>query len=84
VERYQCATEVLADLEVFPIEFDEPRAAWGEGATSTRQPSGKILLVAMLIGLGLISTAAIVNRVESVQTNIEVSFGDARYQPFGE
>jgi eukaryotic-like serine/threonine-protein kinase len=69
IDRYDCTTAVLADLELLPIEFDnEPQVAWSEDRSIDRQlTTSKIMAVAMLIGLGFISTAAIVNRIPFMQ-----------------
>jgi eukaryotic-like serine/threonine-protein kinase len=75
VDRYECANDVLLDLEAFPLDFGDEHRDVSNPADS--RLTSKIMVVTMLIGLGLVSTAAIVNRVESSQTNIEVSFGDA-------
>jgi eukaryotic-like serine/threonine-protein kinase len=68
IERYHCTTAVLADLELLPIEYDdEPQVAWHKDRANDRPLSGKTIAVAMLIGLGFIGTAAIVNRVPLMQ-----------------
>lgn len=75
VDRYDRANDVLLDLEVFPLDFgDENRCP---NPASSRLTS-KIMVVTMLLGLGVVSTAAIVNQVESYQTTVEVSFGNDR------
>ncbi|NJR32352.1 MAG: protein kinase [Chamaesiphon sp. CSU_1_12] len=74
VERYECANDVLLDLEAFPLDFgDENRCS---NPADSRLTS-KLMVVTMLLGLGLGSTATIVNQVESYKTTVEVSFDDA-------
>lgn len=74
IDRYDCTTAVLADLELLPSEYDdEPQVAWNEARSSQRQFSGKKLALAMLIGLGFITTAASVNRVPSIQNSVGAS-----------
>ncbi|PSB48240.1 serine/threonine-protein kinase [Chamaesiphon polymorphus] len=75
VERYECANDVLLDLEIFPLDFgDENRCS----NPADRRLTSKLMVVTMLLGLGLGSTATIVNQVESYKTTVEVSFDDAR------
>lgn len=77
IDRYHCTTAVLADLELLPIEYDdEPRVAWHDDRASDRPLSGKVMAVAMLIGLGSIGTAAIVNRVPLMQNIVGESIVD--------
>jgi eukaryotic-like serine/threonine-protein kinase len=73
-DRYECTTDVLADLETLPIEFDENSQGWSDRfmdteATSRQLTTSKIMAIAVLIGLGFVSTATIVSRVQSPQIN---------------
>jgi eukaryotic-like serine/threonine-protein kinase len=75
IERYDCTTAVLADLEKLPIEFDEdiqvqsPQSIAAE--SSHRQlTTSRIMAIAVLIGLGFISTAALVSRIQSIQSTV--------------
>lgn len=77
IDRYNCTTAVLADLEQLPIASDdEPRVAWDEDRASDRQFSSKMMAVAMLIGLGFIGTTAIVNRLSLMQNSVGESIVD--------
>lgn len=70
VERYDCTSAVLADLEALPIvndyDFNSPDAQISPTQLidrSTRQPlTTKIMAIAILCGLGLIGTVALVHR----------------------
>jgi serine/threonine-protein kinase len=71
IDRYNCTTAVLADLDLLPIASDdEPQVAWQEDRASDRHLSGKMMAVALLLGLGFLSTAALVNRVPFIQNII--------------
>jgi eukaryotic-like serine/threonine-protein kinase len=74
IDRYGCTMAVLADLETLPIEFDDGSQIWSsrllDAELSHQQLTSKIMAIAVLIGLGLISTAAIVSRVQSTQVTI--------------
>jgi eukaryotic-like serine/threonine-protein kinase len=70
VERYDCTSAVLADLEALPIvndyDFNSPDEQISPTQLidrSTRQPlTTKIMAIAILCGLGLIGTVALVHR----------------------
>ncbi|WP_310483519.1 serine/threonine-protein kinase [Chamaesiphon sp. VAR_48_metabat_403] len=70
-QRYSCTAAVLADLETLEIEVDDSSTVQLLDRASDRQLTSKIMAVAMLIGLGLISTAAIVNRVQFDRVPVE-------------
>ncbi len=70
-QRYGCTTAVLADLETLEIEFDDSSTVQLLDRASDRQLTSKIMAVAMLIGLGFVSTAAIVNRVQFDRVPVE-------------
>jgi eukaryotic-like serine/threonine-protein kinase len=71
IDRYDCTTAVLVDLEQLPLEDDEPQAAWDENRASERQlTTSRIMAVAMLIGLGFIVTAALVTRIPLSQNSV--------------
>jgi eukaryotic-like serine/threonine-protein kinase len=78
IDRYDCTTAVLADLEVLPSECDEePPAAWNEDRSIDRQlTTSRLMAITMLLGLGFISTAAIVNRVPFIQNGVSESIVD--------
>ena len=81
IERYDSTTAVLADLETLPIESDDDRQLrwpqFTEAESSDRQlTTSKIMAVAVLIGLGFISTATIVNRIPFVQNSVGASMVD--------
>ncbi len=69
IDRYECTNAVLSDLETLPIELEEnvrERSAQSINVESNQRQltTSKMMVVAMLIGLGLISTAVIVNRIQ--------------------
>jgi eukaryotic-like serine/threonine-protein kinase len=75
IDRYECATAVLADLETLPIEVndhsDGRSPQFIDTASTNRQlTTSKIMAVTVLIGLGFVSTAAIVSRVQSIQSTL--------------
>jgi eukaryotic-like serine/threonine-protein kinase len=74
VDRYECTLAVLADLETLPVTDPDDRQSWSdrfiEAESSHQQLTSKIMAIAVLIGLGLVSTAAIVSRVHSPAMNI--------------
>jgi eukaryotic-like serine/threonine-protein kinase len=74
IERYECTNAVLADLEVLSLGCDEDLQVSSsrsiDAELSHQRLTSKIMAVAMLIGLGLISTAAIVSRVQSSQITV--------------
>jgi eukaryotic-like serine/threonine-protein kinase len=67
--RYECTLAVLADLETLPPEAPDDPQIWSDrfldNESSHQHLTSKIMAVAVLIGLGLVSTAAIVSRVQS-------------------
>jgi eukaryotic-like serine/threonine-protein kinase len=81
IERYECTTAVLVDLETVQIAEEDDSHIWAQQSidnesTDRQLTTSKIMAVAMLIGLGLISTAAIVSRVTSMQNNVGASMVD--------
>ena len=73
IDRYDSTTAVLRDLETLEIGADE----WDRGTetepidrSSHQLLTSKIMAVALLCGLGLISTIAIVNRSQVSEANI--------------
>lgn len=73
VDRYGCTLAVLADLETLPPAASEDRHMctdrFLDAESSHHQLTNKIMAVAVLIGLGFVSTAAIVDRVQSPAMN---------------
>ncbi|WP_295614604.1 serine/threonine-protein kinase [Chamaesiphon sp. GL140_3_metabinner_50] len=72
-DRYKCTTDVLADLEPFTTEFD-----LGEGSSTElldrdrhQQLTSRIMAVAMLLGVGFVSTATLVSQIESSPIMVE-------------
>jgi eukaryotic-like serine/threonine-protein kinase len=68
IDRYECTTAVLADLEQLPIDLEDdlPESSGQLTNQQSNQPlTSKIMVIVVLIGLGLISTAIIVNRLTS-------------------
>jgi eukaryotic-like serine/threonine-protein kinase len=69
IDRYECTMAVLEDLETLPLGCDDDRQVWSDRSLDAelghQQLTSKIMAIAVLIGLGLISTAAIVSRVQS-------------------
>jgi eukaryotic-like serine/threonine-protein kinase len=81
IERYDCTMAVLADLETLPIESDDDlqirSPQFTEAESSDRQlTTSRIMAVAVLIGLGFISTATIVNRLPSIHNSVGASMVD--------
>jgi eukaryotic-like serine/threonine-protein kinase len=81
IERYDCTTAVLADLETLPIGSEDNSQICAlqsiDAESSDRQlTTSKIMAVAMLIGLGFVSTATIVNRIPSLQNSVGASMVD--------
>jgi eukaryotic-like serine/threonine-protein kinase len=72
--RYECTLAVLADLETLPPAASDDRQMctdrFIDTESSHQQLTSKIMAIAVLLGLGLISTAAIVSRVQSVPANV--------------
>jgi serine/threonine-protein kinase len=68
-DRYNCTMAVLADLEMLPLESDNDSQGWSNQFIANesvhQQLTSKIMAVAVLIGLGLVSTATIVSRIQS-------------------
>ena len=71
LDRYDCTTAVLADLETLPLgcEEDLPVSASRslEDECSHQLLTSKIMALAILLGLGLVATATIVSRVPSAR-----------------
>ncbi|WP_309735078.1 serine/threonine-protein kinase [Chamaesiphon sp. OTE_75_metabat_556] len=81
IERYESTAAVLADLETVPIEIEDDSYLYSpelmENESTERQlTTSKIMAVAMLIGLGLISTATIVSRIAAMPNNVGASMVD--------
>jgi eukaryotic-like serine/threonine-protein kinase len=74
IDRYECTLAVLADLETLqPAASDERHICTDrflDTESSHQQLTSKIMAIAVLIGLGFVSTAAIVSRVQSPAMNI--------------
>jgi eukaryotic-like serine/threonine-protein kinase len=72
--RYECTMSVLKDLELLPSGFDDDSQMWSnrllDNAANHQQLTSKIMAIAVLLGLGFISTATIVSRVQSPPVNI--------------
>jgi eukaryotic-like serine/threonine-protein kinase len=75
IDRYDCTLAVLTDLELLPLDDEDDSQIWSnrllDEESNHQQLTSKIMAIAVLIGLGLISTAAIVSRVQSTQINID-------------
>ncbi len=71
--RYGCTLSVLADLETLPADLDDSKM-WSDrfldAESSHQQLTSKITAAAVVIGLGLVSTAAIVAHVQSPGMNV--------------
>jgi eukaryotic-like serine/threonine-protein kinase len=68
IDRYECTTAVLEDLEQLPIDLgdDLPESSGNLiDQYSNQQLTTKIMAIVVLIGLGLISTSVIVNRLQA-------------------
>jgi eukaryotic-like serine/threonine-protein kinase len=65
-DRYQSTAAVLADLEELPIESESRRLS-ANGASD--RTTSKMMAVAMLIGLGFVSTGTIVSQVPASSVN---------------
>jgi eukaryotic-like serine/threonine-protein kinase len=65
-DRYQSTAAVLADLEQLPIESESRRLS---ASGASERTTNKMMAVAMLIGLGFVSTGAIVSQVPSASVN---------------
>jgi eukaryotic-like serine/threonine-protein kinase len=74
IDRYDCTRAVLADLEMLPLEADEDLQASSTQSIDIESNhqllTSRIMAIAVLIGLGLISTATIVSRVPSSPMNV--------------
>jgi eukaryotic-like serine/threonine-protein kinase len=71
--RYECTLAVLADLETLPAADPADNQIWSDrflDAESSHQLTGKIMAIAAVVGLGFVSTAAIVSSVQSPAMNI--------------
>jgi eukaryotic-like serine/threonine-protein kinase len=73
IDRYSCTMAVLEDLETLGADFDDEQLSPTQlfDAANDRQFTNKIMAVAMLIGLGFLSTAAIVSQVQSPQVPVD-------------
>jgi eukaryotic-like serine/threonine-protein kinase len=72
IDRYESTTSVLRDLESLPSDVDDAQVCSNRllDRASNQQLTSKIMAIAVLIGLGLIGTAATVNRVQSSQVTV--------------
>jgi eukaryotic-like serine/threonine-protein kinase len=72
--RYDCTLAVLADLDTLPPAAPDDRPIcpdrFLDAESSHQQLTSKIMAIAVLLGLGFISTAAIVSRIQSVPVNV--------------
>ncbi len=72
--RYDCTQAVLADLETLPLVDPDDSQMWSDRFLATesshQQLTSKIMAIAVLLGLGLFSTAGIVNRLQSVPVHL--------------
>ncbi len=72
--RYESTLAVLADLETLPAAAPDDSQMWSDrfqdAESSHQQFTSKIMAIAVLIGLGFVSTAAIVSRTNSPAMNI--------------
>jgi eukaryotic-like serine/threonine-protein kinase len=81
IERYESTAAVLADLETVPIEIEDdsyihsPEFMDNE-STDRQLTTSKIMAVAILIGLGFISTATIVSRIATMPNSVGASMVD--------
>jgi eukaryotic-like serine/threonine-protein kinase len=70
--RYECTLAVLADLEALPSGTSDDLQLCADRFIDTEsshhQLTSKIMAIAVLIGLGLTSTAAIVSKIQSPST----------------
>jgi eukaryotic-like serine/threonine-protein kinase len=75
IDRYDCASAVLKDLETLPIELEEDRVTSSQSIDrdSHELLTSRIMAIAMLIGLGFVSTATIVSRIPSIQNSVSGS-----------
>jgi eukaryotic-like serine/threonine-protein kinase len=70
IDRYECTTAVLVDLETLPRGFDDEISELSGqllNLEGNQQLTSRIMAVTVLIGLGLISTATLVSRIQSPQ-----------------
>jgi eukaryotic-like serine/threonine-protein kinase len=73
IDRYECTTAVLADLETLPLAGEDENLGLPTqllDRSSHQELTSKIMAVAVLLGLGFVSTATIVSRVQSVQSTV--------------
>jgi eukaryotic-like serine/threonine-protein kinase len=74
VDRYDCTMAVLADLETLTIEADHELPMCANRLLDTesnrQQLTSKMMAVAVLFGLGLVSTAMIVSQIQSPQSTV--------------
>lgn len=67
IDRYQCTTAVLADLETLPIGDDDCAllsATQSVDRSNHQRLTSQIMAVVMLLGMGFIATATLVNRMQ--------------------
>jgi eukaryotic-like serine/threonine-protein kinase len=73
IERYECTSAVLADLNTLPAgsaNFDRLAATQLPDRSNHQLWISRIMAVTILFGLGLLSTTAIVNRVKVSQAAV--------------
>jgi eukaryotic-like serine/threonine-protein kinase len=74
VDRYDCTAAVLTDLETLPLDVDEDNSVSEVQSIDTECKhqllTSKIMAVAMLVGLGFVSTATIMSRLSSSQFSV--------------
>ncbi|WP_373538631.1 protein kinase [Chamaesiphon sp.] len=77
LDRYDCTTAVLADLEQLPLADDDDLPISSSRSIETESShqllTSKIMAIAMLLGLGLVATATIVSRVQSAPSTLRES-----------
>jgi eukaryotic-like serine/threonine-protein kinase len=81
IERYESTAAVLADLETVPIEIEDDSYIYSpefidNESTDRQLTTSKIMAVAILIGLGFISTATIVSRIATMPNSVGESMVD--------
>jgi eukaryotic-like serine/threonine-protein kinase len=72
--RYDCTMAVLEDLEPLTLNLEREQISPAQifETAGDRQLTTKIMAIAMLIGLGFLSTATIVSQIESPPVNVGV------------
>ena len=73
VDRYDCTLAVLADLETLPCGSEEQQPMCAHrllDAESNRQQLTGKMMAAVILGLGLVSSGAIVSQIQSPQSTV--------------